>query len=494
MHDDGDEVEEHHLGRTERDVGELELVLDLLEEAPVLGEALGEGHRPLEERTLGEALGLTLGSGAAGGRVGVVREHGVEARALADDELHDHVDRHTERQAEEQQAAEEGGGVAEERRAAGAREDLRLQVLGAGGHATRRERGTLGGAAHVELERVPTGLGVRAVGGDVLVAQCRGHLVEGLRDAGGQRRDEQPAARGPDQGREAALVELVLLGDADGEHRAGAVDRVAAGRSCRGVRGVVAAVGDQDHVVLERGRTGEQGGGRGHAVPHGGVRLGVTVDRVDLLVELGGVVGEALHDLGREAEGHEAHLVAGRLAVDELVHLLLGGLEATVGDHRAGDVDGEDQRAVHAGGAQELRGRGADLRTVLAERELLEVGGCTVVGEVDRDGGRVGRVDLVDLELVGALLGRLVGDAPVGLGERARRDARDDHGAQRQGRSQSTQPAHLAPTARRVNCSGWNTSAPRRIPRSASFSANLGRTPVALRWPRKRPCSSMPMP
>jgi len=41
-------------------------------------------------------------------------------------------------------------------------------------------------------------------------------------------------------------------------------------------------------------------------------------------------------------------------------------------------------------------------------------------------------------------------------------------------------PLHRIPTARPAG-SGWKTSGPRRMPRSASFSANFGRTPVALR-------------
>ena len=79
------------------------------------------------------------------------------------------------------------------------------------------------------------------------------------------------------------------------------------------------------------------------------------------------------------------------------------------------------------------------------------------------------------------------GRPPVLLGGghagRRRSDARDRHdGGDRPPDPQ--QLAHSRLTALRSWPSGENISGPRRMPWSASFSANFGRTPVAFSWPR----------
>ena len=71
------DVDEDRLGRAEREVGLLEPLLDLLEEALALGEVLGDLDGPLEQRGLREArlVLVLLGLPAVGVRVeGVVED------------------------------------------------------------------------------------------------------------------------------------------------------------------------------------------------------------------------------------------------------------------------------------------------------------------------------------------------------------------------------------------------------------------------------------
>ena len=73
-----------------------------------------------------------------------------------------------------------------------------------------------------------------------------------------------------------------------------------------------------------------------------------------------------------------------------------------------------------------------------------------------------------------------------GLPRRRRHHADHQHRGRSHERERSPKaaPPRERPAAHQFVPSGEKTSGPRWMPWSASFSANLGRTPVALSWPR----------
>ncbi len=199
--------------------------------------------------------------------------------------------------------------------------------------------------------------------------------------------------------------------------------------------------------------------------------------------------------------------LVGRQRLDE-VALVRGGVEGEAlggtgrGDPLASGVlrRGQGAGLVHGLGRVEDQG-GARRHGLVQELGARDLGLCTV----DGDGGRLptragGEVDDTGLAGGGVVAGTDAPDLRERLVGRLRRPGRSkgEHGEDDRDRGQPRDlhatGGHWPPTARREKPSGVKTSWPSRMPRSASFSANFGRTPVALRWPLNRPCSSTPMP
>ena len=257
--------------------------------------------------------------------------------------------------------------------------------------------------------------------------------------------------------------------------------------SVRAHRHVVAAGLEHDDVAL-KGCLVEKAERSAHAIaldrlrplqgrPEGGDRAG----------QRGRVAREVRHDPGRDAEAHDGDLLVRSALRDSVgqrrLHLVHGLFFA----HGVAGVDHVDDADGDADVGQ-LRGLHArDWLAVL----LHLVGRRRRRGPDGQHGDvRVGvlqRVDRADHEAL-VLIGARDARQP-----REQRDDEDDDSSETEV-SEPEGRAHQTAEALRAKTSGWKTSGPRRMPRSASFSANFGRTPVALRWPWKRPCSSTPMP
>ena len=356
--------------------------------------------------------------------------------------------------------------------------DVRVEVLVAGGD---RARGVGRGqvlAAHPDVQR-----------GQLVVLQGRGEgrdellLLDGVGHRGDRASDLGAVADG--QGLAAVgraerleLVPVVAVaGVGDTEHAGPRAGQLTGGGGLRGAAGVVVLARHDHHVGLELRLVGQRAGGLAHGGPERGLAppllIGGRADLVDGRQQTGGIGGEALQQHALVVGGVDRELLGERPVVgpstDPLACGLLGRGQRARRVHRLGGV--EDQRV----GDEPLRGhllgldRGHPV-VVDADGALEGVGLRTGPDERRRVGRRVERVDGAHLPERG------VG----GLGPDGRGQAQQGQGEDGGGDAPERAGAHW-PTVLRLKPSGWKTSWPRRMPRSASFSANLGRTPVAFR-------------
>ena len=321
------------------------------------------------------------------------------------------------------------------------------------------------------------------VGEDVLLVDGRrhrrAHLVERLGVARGQESASSPF----DDVLEPTGVEAFAL-EADDVGRCTGVAQGPDGVAGGADRGEVAATRHHDHAGLGVGCVGGQELGRARdPVPEDALAVGLQLaDRVE---DPRAVRGQGPDGHDPVGEGHDPDRNVARQALDDR-----GDRVADVGHdrvHRLGGVDGDDHGPARAGGGQGHDvARERALAAVVGDDGAGQVALVALVGNGQAHDVAAGRVDATDGQVRrgGLVVGR-EGDGRAGQDGRGEQAA--EGGAQDPHRAE---PIIWCPP----EGSGWKTSGPRRMPRSWSFSVNLGRTPVALRWPRNLPRSSTPAP